>query len=265
MNYADLFDLRGKRALVIGAGSGIGAAAAQGLGAFGAEVACADLDEEKAQGTAEAIREADGVAEAFSVNLTEQRSVRDLFAQFDTLDVLVCTPSVNVRKRMLEYTESDFDKVVSLNLKGSFFAMQEAGKKMAVQAQRGRKGGSIILFSSIRSQVVEPGQSIYAATKAGTVQMVKTLAAELGPEGVRVNAIAPGVVETPLTEQIKAQPEWYDAYAQKGALGRWAQPSEMVGAVVFLASEAASFVTGTLLFVDGGWTAVDGRYVPPLP
>ncbi len=259
MNYADLFDLSGKRALVIGAGSGIGEAAAQGLGAFGAEVICADLDEEKAQGTATTIREAGGTAKAFSVNLTEQGSVQDLFARFGTLDVLVCTPSVNVRKRLLEYTEADFDKVVSLNLKGSFFAMQEAGKKMMAQGK-----GSIILFSSIRSHVVEPGQSIYAATKAGTVQMVKTLAAELGVMGVRVNAIAPGVVETPLTEQIKAQPEWYDAYAQKGALGRWAQPSEMVGAVVFLASEAASFVTGTLLFVDGGWTAVDGRYVPPL-
>ena len=112
---------------------------------------------------------------------------------------------------MLEYTESDFDKVVSLNLKGSFFAMQEAGKKMARQ-----KSGSIVLFSSIRSQVVEPGQSVYAATKAGAVQVVKTLAAELGVMGVRVNAIAPGVVETPLTEPIKARPEWYEAYAQKG-------------------------------------------------
>ena len=262
--YADLFSLAGKRALVIGAGSGIGEAAAQGLGAFGAEVVCADLDEEKAAGTAEKIRGSGGAAEAFSVDLTEHRSVQDLFSQLESLDVLVCTPSVNVRKRLLEVTEADFDKVVSLNLKGSFFAMQEAGKKMAAQAQEGRQGGSIILFSSIRSQVVEPGQSIYAATKAGTLQMVKTLAAELGPEGVRVNAIAPGVVETPLTEQIKAQPEWYEAYAQKGALGRWAQPSEMVGAVIFLASEAASFVTGTLLFVDGGWTAVDGRYVPPL-
>ena len=259
MNYANLFDLGGKQALVIGAGSGIGEAVAQGLGAFGAEVICADLDEEKAAGTAEGVREAGGGARASGVNLTEHKSVQNLFAGLDTLDILVCTPSVNVRKRLLEYTEADFDKVVSLNLKGSFFALQEAGRIMAA---RGR--GSIILFSSIRSQVVEPGQSIYAATKAGTVQMVKTLAAELGPQNVRVNAVAPGVVETPLTEPIKAQPEWYKAYAQKGALGRWAQPSEMVGAVIYLASEAASFVTGTLLFVDGGWTAVDGRYVPPL-
>ena len=94
--------------------------------------------------------------------------------------------------------------------------------------------------------------------------MVRALAAELGTKGVRVNAIAPGVVETPLTEQIKSQPDWYNAYAQKGALGRWAKPSEMVGAVIYLASGASSYVTGTLQLVDGGWTAVDGRFTPPL-
>ena len=119
------------------------------------------------------------------------------------------------------------------------------------------------MFSSIRSLVVEPGQSIYAATKAGIVQMVKALAAELGPSGVRVNAIAPGVVETPLTEPIKAHPDWYKAYAARNVLGRWAEPEEMVGPTIFLASDAASYVTGSVLFVDGGWTAVDGRYTPP--
>ena len=90
------------------------------------------------------------------------------------------------------------------------------------------------------------------------------MAAELGPRGVRANAIAPGVVETPLTAQISADPEWHEAYARKSALGRWAQPEELAGAVVFLASEASSFVTGALLPVDGGWTAIDGRYTPPL-
>jgi NAD(P)-dependent dehydrogenase (short-subunit alcohol dehydrogenase family) len=95
------------------------------------------------------------------------------------------------------------------------------------------------------------------------VQLVRTAAAELGPAGVRVNAVAPGVVETPLTRQITADPEWYSAYAAKSALGRWAKPHEMAGAVVYLASDASSFVTGSLLLVDGGWTAIDGRYEPP--
>jgi NAD(P)-dependent dehydrogenase (short-subunit alcohol dehydrogenase family) len=95
--------------------------------------------------------------------------------------------------------------------------------------------------------------------------MAKTLAAELGPRNVRVNAIAPGVVDTPLTAQIKENSEWHEAYAHKSALRRWARAEELAGPVVFLSSEASSFVTGTVLFVDGGWTAIDGRFEPPLP
>lgn len=258
-HYQNLFGLNGQRALVIGGGSGIGAASALGLAAHGATVWCADLDQEAADTTAAEIRNQGGDAHSARVDIANQASVEALVGNVGDLDVLVCTPSVNVRKPLLNITSEEFDKVVNLNLKGSFFAMQAAGKVMAA-----REKGSIILFSSIRAQVVEPGQGVYAATKAGTLQMVRALAAELGPLGVRVNAVAPGVVETPLTEQIKASPDWYNAYAQKSALGRWAQPSELVGAVIYLASGAASFVTGSLLIVDGGWTAVDGRFSPPL-
>jgi NAD(P)-dependent dehydrogenase (short-subunit alcohol dehydrogenase family) len=120
-----------------------------------------------------------------------------------------------------------------------------------------------VVLSSIRGRTVEPGQSVYAATKAGAEMLVRTAAAEFGPHGVRVNAIAPGIVETPLTEQIKADPAWYRAYAEKGALGRWSRPDELAGAVVYLCSDASSFVTGSTLAVDGGWTAVDGRFTPP--
>lgn len=253
-NYAALFDLTGKSALVIGAGSGIGEAVAQGLAAFGAEVICADLDEGAAQRVAETLG-----GRAVQLDVTDAGEVSAVMGEMDALDILIATPSINVRKPLLDYTEAEFERVVSLNLKGSFLALQAAGRRMAAQ-----NGGSIVLFSSIRSQVVEPGQGVYAATKAGTLQLVKTLAAELGGQGVRVNAIAPGVVETPLTAPIKNNPEWYRAYAEKGALGRWATPDEMVGAAVFLASGAASYVTGTLLVVDGGWTAQDGRFTPPL-
>jgi NAD(P)-dependent dehydrogenase (short-subunit alcohol dehydrogenase family) len=126
-----------------------------------------------------------------------------------------------------------------------------------------QRGGSIVMFSSIRSLVVEPGQSVYAMTKSGIVQLVRGAAAEFGAAGVRVNAVGPGVVETPLTAPIKADRNWYAAYADKSALKRWAQPEEMVGPTLFLASDAASYVTGTILFADGGWTAVDGRFTPP--
>jgi NAD(P)-dependent dehydrogenase (short-subunit alcohol dehydrogenase family) len=123
--------------------------------------------------------------------------------------------------------------------------------------------GSIVLFSSIRSQVVEPGQSVYSATKAGIIQMARTAASEFGPFGVRVNAVAPGVIETPLTAPIKNNRQWFDAYAAKSVFNRWGRPEEMVGPTLFLASDAASYVTGTVLFADGGWLAADGRFTPP--
>jgi NAD(P)-dependent dehydrogenase (short-subunit alcohol dehydrogenase family) len=259
VDYRNLFDLSGRTALVIGAGSGIGAAVAEGLADAGATVTCADLALPQAQATRERLAGKGHTAHAAAIDITDEASVEAAFGALPVLDVMVCTPAMNVRKPLLDTTAAEFERVVNLNLKGSFLAMRAAGRRMAAQGR-----GSIILFSSIRSLTVEPGQGVYAATKAGTLQMIRALAAELGPKGVRANAIAPGVVETPLTAPIKAQPDWYQAYAQKSALGRWAQPSEMVGPAIYLASDAASFVTGTLTVVDGGWTAVDGRFTPPL-
>jgi NAD(P)-dependent dehydrogenase (short-subunit alcohol dehydrogenase family) len=258
-DYRSLFDLGGKSALVVGAGSGIGEASAHGLAAFGASVVCADVDAEAAQNTADEIRSEGGKAEGLELDMTDPRSVEAAVDQLGSPDVLVSTPSVNVRKPVLEITDEEFDQIIELNLKGTFRLIRDFGRGMA---ERG--SGSIIAFSSIRGQVVEPGQGIYAATKAGTVQMLRALATEVGPRGVRVNAIAPGIVETPLTAQIKDSPDWYDSYAAKSILGRWAQPSEMVGMVVYLASEASSYVTGAFMLVDGGWTAADGRFTPPL-
>jgi NAD(P)-dependent dehydrogenase (short-subunit alcohol dehydrogenase family) len=258
-DYRSMFDLTGKSALVVGAGRGIGEAGAQGLAAFGAKVFCADVDGEAAEETAEEIRSRKGRAEALELDITDSGSVHAAAERVGVPDVLVSTPSINVRKPLLKITDEEFDRVVDLNLKGTFRLIREFGRGMA-----GRGSGSIIAFSSIRAQVVEPGQGVYAATKSGTVQMLRTLATELGPRGVRVNAIAPGVVETPLTAQIKESPDWYDSYAQKSILGRWAQPHEMVGMIVYLASDASSYVTGAFILVDGGWTAADGRFTPPL-
>ena len=256
-NLNKLFRLDGKIALVVGAASGIGRSAARGLASAGAHVVCADLND------ASAVAAEIGTAESIILDITDEAavtaSVIGIHQRLGRIDVLVSTPAVNVRKPILSYTGEEFDKVIRLNLKGNFLIAQAVARVMSFQ-----KSGSIILLSSIRSITVEPGQGVYAATKSGIVQLARTLAAELGPAGVRVNCIAPGVVETPLTGPIKENPEWYNAYAAKNALGRWADADELAGPVVFLASEASSYVTGAVLFVDGGWTAIDGRFQPPV-
>lgn len=258
-DYRKLFDLTGKKALVVGAGSGIGEAAALGLAAHGAHVLCADLNLEGAQKVTDAIKSTGGSAEAIAFDMRDGEAAKKIVGDLTDLDVLVSTPAINVRKELLNMSEEEFDRVISLNLKGTFRLITAAGRNM-----KARGKGSIIAFASIRALTVEPGQGVYAATKAGVLQMCRALAAELGPHGVRVNAIGPGVVDTPLTAPIMANKEWYSAYAAKSALQRWAKPHEMAGAVVYLASDAGSFVTGTLTIVDGGWTAVDGRFTPPL-
>jgi NAD(P)-dependent dehydrogenase (short-subunit alcohol dehydrogenase family) len=257
MNHG-LFDLTGKTAAIIGGGSGIGEAIAIGAAAQGATVVVLDSNAAAATAVAAKIPNATGAA-------LDIRDAAAVGASFDVivhdhgrLDIVICTPGINVRKPILQYTSEEFDRVVELNLKGSFQVLQAAGRVMTAQ-----RGGSIVIFSSIRAQVVEPGQSVYAMTKSGILQLVRAAAAEFGPFGVRVNAVGPGVVETPLTAPIRANAEWHDAYANKSVLKRWARADEMVGPTLFLVSDAASYVTGIILFADGGWTAADGRFTPP--
>jgi NAD(P)-dependent dehydrogenase (short-subunit alcohol dehydrogenase family) len=256
------FDLKGRVAAVVGAGSGIGEAVAIGAGALGAKVACLDVDGGKAEAVAEAIRKAGGEARAQTLDIRDGDATAKSFAglkdEHGSLDVVISTPSINVRKKILDYSEDEFARVIDVNLKGNFNVLRAAGRVMTAQGS-----GSIVLFSSIRSQVIEPGQAVYAATKAGIAQLARTAAAEFAPHGVRVNALAPGVVDTPLTAPIKSKKDWYDAYSAKSILNRWASPEEIARPTLFLASDAASYMTGALLFVDGGWLAADGRFTPP--
>lgn len=254
-----LYDFAGKAVAVVGGASGIGEAIAHGAAAQRASVTVLDSNEAAAKAVAARIG---GDASADTVDIRDRRAVDEalntIVRDRGRLDAVICTPSINVRKPILQYTEDEFDRVVAVNLKGSFNVLQAAGTIMT-----SARHGSIVIFSSIRSQVVEPGQSVYAMTKAGIVQLMRTAAAEFGPFGVRVNAVAPGIVETPLTAQITANADWQSAYANKSALKRWAHADEMIGPTLFLASDAASYVTGTVLFADGGWTAIDGRFTPP--
>lgn len=253
LDYAQMFRLDGRHAVVVGCG-GIGAEVAAGLAAQGARVSCLDKDPATAEG---ALDRVPGGA-AYPVDVLDPTGLGDLTERLGDVDVLVLTAAMNVRKRLLDYTAEEFERVVALNLRGTFEAVRAFAPRMV---ERG--SGSIITFTSIRAVTVEPGQGVYAATKAGVMQLVRTWAVELGPAGVRINAVAPGVVETPLTQQIRDDEGWGRAYAEKSALARWARPEEMVGAACWLASDAASFVTGSQVMVDGGWTAIDGRFTPP--
>jgi NAD(P)-dependent dehydrogenase (short-subunit alcohol dehydrogenase family) len=257
----DMFSLKDRVVAVIGSGSGIGQAVAEATAAQGAHTVCLDLNREAAEATAGRIAAAGGHASAQRIDLAADADVRTCLAgiatQHGRLDGMVCTPAVNVRKPLLQYSMPEFDKVVGLNLRANFVALQAAGQIMTGQGH-----GSIVLFSSIRAMSTEPGQSVYAMTKAGIIQLAKTAATEWAKYGVRVNVVGPGVVETPLTAGIKNDPDWYNAYAAKNPMNRWAQPGEMAGPAVFLLSEAASYITGTVIFADGGWLAADGRFTP---
>jgi NAD(P)-dependent dehydrogenase (short-subunit alcohol dehydrogenase family) len=257
-----IFDLSGKVAAVIGGASGIGEAATIGAARMGATVVCLDIKPDDAARVSAAAAGEGCACEAATLDIRDSAAVEasftDIAKRHGSLDIVICTPSINVRKKILDYQDDELARVLDLNMKGNFNVLRAAGRIMTEQRR-----GSIVLFSSIRSLVVEPGQSVYAATKAGILQMARGAASEFGKFGVRVNCVGPGVIETPLTAPIKNNKEWFEAYGAKSVFNRWGQPEEMVGPTLFLASDAASYVTGTIIYADGGWLAQDGRFTPP--
>jgi NAD(P)-dependent dehydrogenase (short-subunit alcohol dehydrogenase family) len=251
-----LFRLDGKTALVLGAASGIGKASAEAMAALGATVICADRDKEGVEATAAEIA-AHGRAEVHILDAGNGDAVDALATAIASahkrLDIAVTTPAIHVRKLMLDYTDEEYDRVADLNLRGTFLFLRAFGRMMTRQG-----AGSLIASSSVRATTLEPGLAIYGATKAGIIQMVRGLASEVGSSGVRVNAIVPSIVETPLVAPLKVRAEIWNALASHTVFNRWAHPSEVGAAVAFLASDAASYITGTALLVDGGWTSIDG-------
>ena len=248
---AEMFDLDGKGAIVTGGASGLGRAIVLGLAARGADVLVADVDEEGAREVAAA---ADGDATAVRADVTDADSLRAVretaVEELDDYEILFNLPGTNVRKPVLELSEAEWRDVIELNLTGVYLSAKVLGRPLVEQGR-----GSVVNMASIRGIDGGPDQSAYSASKGGVIQFTKVLAAEWAPS-VRVNALAPGYVKTPLVREAMEDEAWHEEMRTGHLLGRFGDPEEVVGGAVYLASDAASFVTGSVLSVDGGWTAV---------
>lgn len=254
-NVLDSFRLDGRRALVTGGSKGLGRAIAAALAEAGAEVAIASRTAAECQEAAEQIGSATGRRTfSFAADVTRSEDVERLSAAIEEamgpVDILVNNAGINIRGAAGELAESDWDAVIATNLKAPFLCARVFGSRMA---ERG--WGRIINLGSILSVVALPGRAPYASSKAGLLNLTRVLALEWATKGVTVNAICPGPFATDMNKQLLKDPKSYQAFVGKIPMGRWGELSEIAGAAVFLASDASSFVTGSALFVDGGWTA----------
>jgi NAD(P)-dependent dehydrogenase (short-subunit alcohol dehydrogenase family) len=252
---AELFDLTGRVALVTGGAGGLGRAIAAGLAGAGAMVAIGDLDRPGAERAAEAIKRAGGQAMPLPLDVTDADSVQAatdrLLTEAGRIDVLVNSHGITQRVAAEDFPHAAWDRIIGINLTGVFLCCQSVGRVMLRQGK-----GSIISLTSIGGLVALPTSVAYCASKGGVVQLTRTMGVEWAARGVRVNAIAPCTVNTPLIRAVlDAEPEYRERVIGKIPAGRAAEPEEYVGAALFLASDASAMVTGTILSVDGGYVA----------
>jgi NAD(P)-dependent dehydrogenase (short-subunit alcohol dehydrogenase family) len=245
------FRLDGKIALVTGSGRGIGRAIALALAAAGAEVILNNRTPAELDAVADEITRGGGSAQVLPFDVTDSAAVRAAFSGISRLDILVNNAGVNRPQPFLEVDEATLDRLIALNIKAAFIVAQQASRLMA----EGGAGVIVNMSSQMGHVGSERDRTVYVMTKHAVEGLTKAMAVELAPKGVRVVSIAPTFITTPLTEPFFANPEFRQWVIDRIPLGRIGTVEEVANAVVFLASPAASLVTGSSLLVDGGWTA----------
>ncbi|MEU3912813.1 SDR family NAD(P)-dependent oxidoreductase [Streptomyces sp. NPDC029721] len=244
------YELTGRTALVTGAAAGIGRATALLLAGAGAAVHCADRDERGLAETTALITKAGGTATAHPLDVTDRAALRAAVAAAGPLDITAAIAGVMHTSSVLDTTDEDLDRVLDINFKGVLRTCQEAVRAMIAAG----RPGSVVTMASGAVDAAQPGLLCYSAAKAAVVQLTKTLATESGPHGIRVNAVAPGWIRTPMTARHtpEAQEQTEAAMVRMAPLRRVGEPEDIAHAVLYLASDASSFMTGQILRPNGG-------------
>lgn len=254
MTSLDLFRLEGQVAVVVGGAGGLGAAIARGLAEAGAAVAVADANAGQAKAIAEELTRGGRRALAVAVDVSDGESVERMAGEVESrlgpIEVLVNSAGITHRSPATDFPEAQWHRVIAVNLTGVFLASQAVGRRMV-----GRRRGRIINIASIAGEIGLPGTIAYSASKGGVVQLTRALAVEWAPYDVRVNAIAPSWFSTNIGDLIHREPEYAERAMRRVPVGRMGQPDELVGAALYLASDASRMVTGHILAVDGGTLA----------
>jgi NAD(P)-dependent dehydrogenase (short-subunit alcohol dehydrogenase family) len=255
------FRLDGRVALITGGGRGLGLAMAQALAEAGADVAIAARTESELEVAADLIRKAGREVLTVPTDVSDVEAVRAMVQKtaghFNRFDILVNAAAVNYRKPAVDFTEDDWERLIGINLKGAFFACQEALRVMRSQIDRPHKA-KIINVGSIAYEIVVPNIALYSISKGGLRQMTRSLAVDFAKDNICVNSVAPGRFWTKMTDAVFSNPDLYESAVSVIPMGRPGIPSELAGATVFLASDASDYITGETITIDGGWTVSAG-------